>query len=48
MGDVSKLDAESRLLLDVMFETLVKILDLPDARTHNFALHGLGYLTIPP
>ena len=29
MGDVSKLDAESRRLLDVMFETLKQILGLP-------------------
>jgi hypothetical protein len=47
MGDVSKLDAESRLLLDVMFETPVKILGLPDARTQHFALHGLGHLHHP-
>jgi hypothetical protein len=47
MGDVSKLDAESRLLLDAMFGTLVKILGLPDARTQGFALHGLGHLHHP-
>jgi len=28
-GDASKLDSESRILLDVMFETLTRILDLP-------------------
>jgi hypothetical protein len=47
MGDLSKLDTESRLLLDVMFETLKQILDLPDARTQHFALHGLGHLHHP-
>jgi len=47
MGDVSNLDAESRRLLDVMFVTLAKILALPDARTQNHALHGLGHLHHP-
>jgi hypothetical protein len=47
MGDVSKLDTESRLLLDVMFETLKQILSLPDARTQASALHGLGHLHHP-
>ena len=47
MGDISKLDTESRLLLDVMFETLKQILDLPDARTQGYALHGLGHLHHP-
>ena len=47
MGDTSKLDAESRLLLDVMFETLGQILALPDARTQRYALHGLGHLHHP-
>lgn len=46
-GDESKLDAESRLLLDVMCETLEKILGLPDARTQGYALHGLGHLHHP-
>lgn len=44
MGDVSKLYAESRRLLDVMFETLKQILGLPDARAQGYALHGLGHL----
>lgn len=47
VGDVSKLDAESRLLLDEMFETLKQILGLPDARTQSYALHGLGHLHHP-
>jgi len=46
-GEVSKLDAESRLLLDVVFETLAKILGLPDTRTQGYALHGLGHLHHP-
>jgi hypothetical protein len=47
VGDVSKLDTESRLLLDVMFETLKNILGRPDARTQHYALHGLGHLHHP-
>jgi hypothetical protein len=47
VGDVSKLDTESRLLLDKMFETLKKILGLPDPRTQGYALHGLGHLHHP-
>jgi hypothetical protein len=47
MGDVSKLDTESLLLLEVMFETLKGILDLPDGRTQEAALHGLGHLHHP-
>lgn len=47
MGDVSKLDAEARTTLDVMFETLKRILDLPDSRTRMYALHGLGHLYHP-
>ena len=47
IGDVSKLDEESRRLLDVMFETLQRILELPDPRTQGYALHGLGHLHHP-
>lgn len=47
MGEVSKLDSEARTTLDVMFDTLKRILDLPDARTQRFALHGLGHLHHP-
>lgn len=46
-GDVSALDTESRLLLDVMFETLKQVLALPDDRTQGSALHGLGHLHHP-
>jgi len=46
-GDVSKLDSESRVLLDVMFETLKRILDLPHTETQRCALHGLGHLHHP-
>jgi hypothetical protein len=47
MGDITKLDAEARATLDVMFETLKRILELPDSRTQMFALHGLGHLHHP-
>lgn len=43
-GDASKLDSESRVLLDAMFETLKRILDLPHTETQRCALHGLGHL----
>jgi hypothetical protein len=46
-GDSSKLDAESRLMLDVMFETLHRILSLPDKESQKSALHGLGHLDHP-
>jgi hypothetical protein len=46
-GDASKLDAESRVVLDVMFETLKRILDLPQTETQRCALHGLGHLHHP-
>jgi hypothetical protein len=46
-GDASKLDSESRVLLDVMFETLKRILDLPHAESQRCALHGLGHLHHP-
>ena len=46
-GEVSKLDRNSRALLDAMFETLQRILELPDRRTQHFALHGLGHLHHP-
>jgi len=47
MGEVSKLDAEARALLDQMFETLKRVLELPDQRTQTYALHGLGHLHHP-
>lgn len=46
-GDVVSLNTEQRSLLDSMFETLSKILSLSDARTQEFALHGLGHLHHP-
>jgi hypothetical protein len=46
-GEVSKLDRNSRALLDAMFETLQRILELPNRRTQRFALHGLGHLHHP-
>jgi len=44
---VAKLESEDRQLLDKMFETLSRILNLPDQRTQSFALHGLGHLHHP-
>jgi len=46
-GEVSKLDANSRALLDAMFDMLKRILELPDRRTQMYALHGLGHLHHP-
>ena len=46
-GDTLSLNAEHRALLDAMFETLSKILALPDLRTQGYALHGLGHLHHP-
>jgi hypothetical protein len=47
VGDASKLDEESRALLNVMFETLKRILDLPHREAQRCALHGLGHLLHP-
>jgi len=46
-GDASKLDAESRLTLDVLFETLTRILAIPNRACQESALHGLGHLYHP-
>jgi hypothetical protein len=46
-GETSKLDSDSRALLDAMFETLGRILELPDRRAQKYALHGLGHLHHP-
>jgi hypothetical protein len=46
-GDPSKLDAESRILLDVLFETLTRILAIPNRASQLSALHGLGHLYHP-
>ncbi len=43
-GDPSKLDAESRVVLDATFETLSRILEIPDREAQRCALHGLGHL----
>jgi hypothetical protein len=45
--DASKLDSDSRTILDAMFDTLKQILELPDLRTQGYALHGLGHLHHP-
>jgi hypothetical protein len=46
-GDASKLDSDSRVLLDAMFETVKRILGLPDKESQRSALHGLGHLDHP-
>jgi hypothetical protein len=46
-GDASKLDAESRLVRDVLFETLTRILAIPNRSCQQSALHGLGHLYHP-
>jgi hypothetical protein len=46
-GDVARLNPERRALLDSMFNTLSKILLLPDERVQGCALHGLGHLHHP-
>jgi hypothetical protein len=45
--DTSRMDTESRILLDAMFETLKCILELPDWSSRESALHGLGHLYHP-
>jgi hypothetical protein len=46
-GEASRLDAESRVLLDVLFETLTRILAIPNRASQLSALHGLGHLYHP-
>jgi hypothetical protein len=46
-GDASKLDEESRVMLDVLFETLTQILAIPNRACQQSALHGLGHLYHP-
>jgi hypothetical protein len=46
-GDPSKLDPESRVLLDILFETLTRILAIPNRASQLSALHGLGHLYHP-
>lgn len=43
-GDITHLNQEHRILLDTLFETLSKILALPDEGSQGAALHGLGHL----
>ncbi len=45
--DLKRLDNESWQMLSAMFETLIKILALDDARAQSYALHGLGHLHHP-
>lgn len=47
IGDISKLDSDARALLDAMFDTLKRIVELPDLRTQMYAIHGLGHLRHP-
>jgi hypothetical protein len=47
MNDASKLDSEPRVVLDVMFETLKRILNLAHGEAQRCALHGLGHLHHP-
>jgi hypothetical protein len=46
-GELVRLNHEQRSLLDSMFDTLSRILALPDERTQGYALHGLGHLHHP-
>jgi hypothetical protein len=46
-GDIAALSGEQTALLYTMFETLSKIVALPDERTQGYALHGLGHLHHP-
>jgi hypothetical protein len=46
-SEIAKLDGELRALIDEMFETLARILEIPDSRTQDCALHGLGHLHHP-
>ena len=46
-GDATKLDPESMLVLDALFETLVRILAIPNRASQLSALHGLGHLYHP-
>ncbi len=46
-GDSSRLDSESRVLLDAIFDTLKRILNLQHTEAQRCALHGLGHLYHP-
>jgi hypothetical protein len=45
--EYARLGEQERSLVDAMFETLVEVLGLNDARTQSCALHGLGHLHHP-
>ncbi|MGH9763026.1 MAG: hypothetical protein ACREAC_19550, partial [Blastocatellia bacterium] len=45
--DFRSLDSEGMATLDVLFQTLTRILALDDPRTRSYALHGLGHLHHP-
>jgi hypothetical protein len=45
--DPSAIDAESRVLLNAMLETLSAILAIPNRSSQQSALHGLGHLYHP-
>ena len=46
-NNAALLSQDLKLLLDAMFDTLKRILELPDPRTQWYALHGLGHLHHP-
>jgi hypothetical protein len=46
-GDAAKLDSESRVMLDVLFETLAQTLAIPNRASQLSALHGMGHLYHP-
>lgn len=46
-GDISRLGPDSKGLMDTMFESLRRILELPDDKAQSAALHGLGHLHHP-
>lgn len=46
-GDVGSLEEDQKALLETLFDTLLRILELPDPRTQGYALHGLGHLHHP-
>jgi hypothetical protein len=46
-GDLSSLSADSRVLLDAMFDTLKRTLEIDNSGVRSCALHGLGHLHHP-
>jgi hypothetical protein len=45
--DISVLDGDERAVVDTAFETLTRVLSLPDLTSQVAALHGLGHLHHP-